>query len=61
MGPQSLHLPTGKQFDDGVYFELRKKAFDDKFGLYTYISFNFSPVFGEDIRTCERRGIPSKY
>ena len=42
MRPQSL-LPhvTGKQFDEGVNFELRKKAFDDKSGLYTYIPFQF--------------------
>ena len=61
MGPQRLHLHVAeKQFDEGVNFELRNKAFDDKFGLY-YMSFNFSPVFGEDRRTCQRRGIPSKY
>ena len=38
MRPESL-LPhvTEKQFDEGVNFELRKKAFDDKSGLYNYI------------------------
>ena len=32
----------GKKFDKGVNFELRKKAFDDKSGLYTYTSFHVS-------------------
>ena len=49
MRPQSL-LPRvkRKQFDEGVNFELRKKAFDDKSGLYTYISFHF-PQYLEKI------------
>ena len=40
MRHQSL-LPhvTEKQFDEGVNFEMRKKAFES--GLYTYISFHF--------------------
>ena len=44
MRPQSL-LPhvTEKQFDEGANFELRKKAFDDKSGLYTYASFHPPP------------------
>ena len=62
MGSQRLHLHVAeKQFDEGVNFEQRKKAFDDKLGLYTYILFNFSPVFVEDRRRCQRRGIPSKF
>ena len=42
MRPQSL-LPhvMEKQLDESVNFELRKKSFDDKSGLYTFISFHF--------------------
>ena len=46
---QSL-LPhvTEKQFDEGVNFELRRKAFDNKSGLYPYIKFHF-PLYLEKI------------
>ena len=42
MRPQSLlQLVIGKHFDEGVYFELRKKVFDEKSGFYTYITLHF--------------------
>ena len=37
-----MHLCVTK-FDEGLNFELGKKAFDDKSGLYTYISFHIPP------------------
>ena len=50
MGPQRLHLHVAeKQFDEGVNFELRKKALDYKFG-YTPIYHLISPLYLEKIK-----------